>query len=157
MDEHVEGKVNENKKMNLFEKLWEFVLNTLKDPKARNQFIKYLVVGFSSAALEFSGLWFLVEMLKFKAVIANLIVYTVIFWFNYLLNRFWSFQSKDNFFKQVLMYGVLFAWNLYIINYLLFGWLVETIGWHYLITKVLMIGLIVTWNFIIYKKVIYRI
>jgi putative flippase GtrA len=141
---------------NLIQKLKEFIVHTATDPKARNTFIKYVVVGFSSAALEFSLLIVGVEVFKIEKWVANFIAYFIIFWFNYLLNRFWSFQSKDNIWRQLLMYGILFVLNIAIPNGILFNWLVYGQMWNYAVTKILVIGCVVSWNFVLYRTIIYR-
>jgi putative flippase GtrA len=142
--------------LKLFQKLKEFIVHTATDPKARATFIKYALVGGSSAAMEYGLLNLGVRVFKLETWVANFMAYIVIFVFNYLLNRFWSFQSKENIGKQLLMYGILFVFNITIPNGILFNWLVYDQKWDYNIAKTLVIGCVVTWNFILYKKVIYK-
>lgn len=97
-------------------------------------------------------------------VLVNVIVYTVIFWLNFLLNRFFSFRSKSDFKRQLFLYGILFFFNLVVGNVLLFlrirSLLVLLSGegsWPVLyLPKILIMFFIISWNFILYKKVIYK-
>ena len=71
------------------------------------------------------------------------------------MNRFWSFKSTTNMKKQLAMYLVLFVFNLGasdVIMYLL----TTKLSLQYLLAKVFAIGAVVTWNFFLYKKVIYK-
>lgn len=119
------------------------------------QLKRYLVTGFSTAALEISLLWFFKSILRFDEIMANTFALTIVFWFNFLLNRLWSFQSKEKLSRQLMVYGPLFLFNLGASNLMMY-YAVKVIGIHFLIAKVIAIGVIVTWNFIIYKKVIFK-
>ena len=126
------------------------------------QLRRYLIIGCSAAALEF--LLFASLGFFFKDIhiyVKNSIGYIVGFFFSFLLNRNWAFESKDNWVRQIILYFVLFAFNLFIsnivVNYLAIfieahffeQWLAE------MVAKIFSMGVIVIWNFIIYKKVIY--
>ncbi len=121
---------------------------------ALSQFGRYLVTGFSSFGLEYLLLYVLTEYAGLWYIASNSIAFLVSFWFNFLLNRYWSFQSRYSFPKQLLSYGVLFVINLCISNMLLYI-ITDVFGVVYLISKVIVIAVITPWNFIIYKKIIY--
>lgn len=159
------------------------------------QFIKYLVVGFSSTFIElvifeFLHYYFLpgripneitlslMGMLLFIPHIitlsANTIAYTVVFIYNYTLQRKWAFKSTANFKKQMMQYGILFGFNLIVSNYLvifLISFMQNYVfsGMEYLlfvplkaaifiplIAKVMSIAFVVSWNFVVYKKIIFK-
>jgi putative flippase GtrA len=71
------------------------------------------------------------------------------------MHRFWSFQSKGNARRQVFLYTILFFINLTAISLLMYVF-TDMFGIHPMISKVLVMGAVVSWNFILYKKVIYR-
>jgi len=72
----------------------------------------------------------------YSYLFANAIAYVVVFWFNFLVNRIWSFKSKVNIFKQLGQYAVLFVFNLFATSALL--WLLsDKIGIIPAISKVL--------------------
>jgi len=82
-------------------------------------------------------------------------VYSFIFAFNFMLNRIWSFRSKVNLKRQILKYAMLFFFNLLASSAVLFL-LSDAGGLDPLISKIIVMCAIVPWNFIMYKKVIYR-
>lgn len=122
--------------------------------KTLEQFIKYLVTGFTTFTIEYILYRILISFMNLY--IGNAIVFAFIFWLNFLLNRIWSFNSKSDFKKQLLSYGILFCINLVIANILLLYILTDVVGIHQHYSKILMMGAVVSWNFVLYKKIIYK-
>lgn len=120
------------------------------------QLTRYLITGFLSFGIEYLMFFILYHLLSVGYITANVIVYAVVFWINFLLNRFWSFKSQDNLLRQLKLYSLLFIFNLLVVNVFLMYVLSEIAGIPPLISKVLLMGVVVLWNFILYKKVIYR-
>ena len=142
----------------------DLVMEKLKNNKYLSRFItpefigqlsRYLVTGFSSAAIELTLLFVLRDVAKQPVLVANSIALTIVFWFNFLMNRLWSFKSKANLKKQLAMYLVLFVFNLGASDLIMYL-LTEKLSLQYLIAKVFAIGTVVCWNFILYRKVIYK-
>lgn len=123
--------------------------------RSLGQFVRYLVVGFSSFFLEFTIFYGLLSWVGLGEIAANSIAITIVFWFNFLLNRFWSFKSNGAILRQVIQYGFLFAFNIMFSNGFIYVVSI-VLGLSPLIAKVLSMGFIVMWNFVIYKKIIYR-
>jgi len=128
------------------------------------QFLRYLVVGFTSFGVEYTLFVLFRRWLSIPELLVNIGVYSVIFWLNFLMNRMFAFRSKSDFGKQILSYGFLFAFNLVAGNIVLFSlirhllvlWAGEG-AWAVLyLPKILIMFFIVSWNFILYKKVIYK-
>ncbi len=132
-------------------KLFEIFLS--KD--SFGQFCKYLVVGASSFALEYTLFYLLIDKFDVWYILANSMVYFFVFWFNFILNRIWSFKSKLDFKKQLFRYAMLFIFNLLATTGILYV-LSDVIGIDPRISKVIVMMLIVPWNFTMYKKVIYK-
>lgn len=130
-------------------------LADMLEPEAFRQLLRYLATGFSSAAIEFTLLYVFKEVLNLTVLEANSAALTIVFWFNFLMNRLWSFKSKGALKKQLMMYAVLFVFNLGASD-LIMHVLTTTLSLQYLIAKVFAIGAVVSWNFILYKKVIYK-
>lgn len=132
-------------------------------PETVGQFLRYLVVGFTSFGVEYVLFVVFRAWLPLPELAVNIGVYSVIFWMNFLMNRHFAFRSKANLARQLLSYGFLFAFNLVVGNVLLFSairhGLVLLAGegsWPVLyLPKILIMVFIVSWNFILYKKVIY--
>ncbi|MBN1624665.1 MAG: GtrA family protein [Clostridia bacterium] len=123
--------------------------------KTIDQFIKYVAVGLSSFVLEYAFFYFLFIILSINELISNTTAITIVFFYNFLMNRLWSFKSKEKFGKQVIMYGGLFFFNMLMSNLFIYS-TTEYLKISPLISKVLIMGLIVLWNFVIYKKIIYK-
>jgi putative flippase GtrA len=131
------------------------LLNEFFNEKTFQQLIKYIIVGMTSFITEWSLLYIFNKVLQVWYLYANSIAFVVVFWLNFLMNRIWAFQSRQNFKKQILLYGILFIINLNVSNAVMY-WLHEIIGLDVMLAKVFAVGLVVSWNFILYKKVIYR-
>lgn len=150
-------------------------------PETFSQMKRYIITGFSGFAIEYALFNIFNELIfvkfppagysfakkiadnfvetfgrpTYRYLFANAIAYIVAFWVNFLLNRFWSFKSKVNIFKQLRQYSALFIFNLIVTSALLY-FLSDKIGIMPKISKVLVMGMVVCWNFILYKKVIYK-
>ena len=120
-----------------------------------NQLKKYLAAGLLAAATEyglfnvfhiFFGVWHLTS--HSLSMLAG-------FFVSFLLNKYWSFRSKDNFLRQLFLTGILFLLNLGISNAIMYL-LVDVLKVMALLSKLIVMGMIVVWNFIIYKKAIYK-
>lgn len=59
------------------------------------KFLKFGFVGFSGMIIDFSITFLLKEKLKFHRYIASSAGFTVAATSNYLLNRFWTFESSN--------------------------------------------------------------
>lgn len=97
------------------------VLNKFLTPETLGQFIRYIITGIVCFSVEYSLFIFLRSKLTISEILVNVIVYSVIFWLNFLLNKFFSFKSKSNFKRQLFLYGLLFVFNLIVGNILLFS------------------------------------
>lgn len=140
-----------------------FLKNRLT-PETVGQFLRYLVVGFTSFGVEYTLFIVFRHWLPLPELVVNIGVYSVIFWLNFLLNRKFAFRSKANLWKQLLAYGFLFSFNLVVGNVFLFSAIRHLLvllsgegSWPVLyLPKILIMVFIVSWNFILYKKVIYK-
>lgn len=119
------------------------------------QFSRYVLVGFLSFATETSMLYWLTDHVKLWYIYSNSIAYIVVFWLNFLLNRFWSFKSKENMQTQLVLFLGLFVINLIASNGMLYI-LTSVFNVYYLVSKIFAVALVVSWNFVIYKKVIFK-
>lgn len=131
------------------------IFGELFNTDSLHQFIRYSAVGISSFLLEFAIFYFLAQVIGLWFILAHILVYSFIFAFNFMLNRIWSFRSKVNLKRQILKYAMLFFFNLLASSAVLFL-LSDAGGLDPLISKIIVMCAIVPWNFIMYKKVIYR-
>jgi len=130
-------------------------ISQLLTPESMGQLYRYLVTGFSSAAIELTLLYVFKDIANFSIIVSNSIALSIVFWFNFLINRLWSFKSTANLKKQLIMYMMLFVFNLGASD-LIMHLLTTELSMQYLLAKVFAIGAVVTWNFLLYKKVIYK-
>ncbi|NSW92611.1 MAG: GtrA family protein [Firmicutes bacterium] len=119
------------------------------------QFLKYVTTGGISFGAEYTMFYMLFRILKLWYIWSNSIAMTFGFTISFFLNRFWSFKSQGNAYRQFIMYGVLFLVNLFISNMLMLLFS-GTFGIKPLISKLVTVGILVCWNFVIYKKVIFK-
>lgn len=140
------------------------ILRKLFTPESLAQFIRYVFVGVFCFSIEYIMFIVLRNALAINEILVNVIIYTVIFWLNFLLNRFFSFRSKSDIKRQLFLYGILFFFNLFVGNVLLFSGIRSLLvymcgegSWPVLyLPKVLIMFFIISWNFILYKKFIYK-
>ena len=64
------------------------------NPETLGQFMRYFIVGIVGFALEYTLFIVLRNSWRINELLVNIMVYTVIFWFNFLLNKFYSFKSE---------------------------------------------------------------
>ncbi|MCK8061457.1 MULTISPECIES: GtrA family protein [unclassified Fusibacter] len=131
-------------------------IEILKDKLFTRQFVRYLITGFSAFFIEYGLYVLLIKVLNAQYIIASVLVYCVIFWFVFLMNRKWSFESTKDIRKQLVQYGLLFIFNLVVANIVLMTFFTEILGISELISPLLKMACIVMWNFWIYKNVIYK-
>ncbi|MCX7841985.1 MAG: GtrA family protein [Clostridia bacterium] len=131
------------------------MLSELLSKKTINQFKKYLFTGLSAAALEYG----LFNLLIWSGLATYLAAHTVSmlagFFLSFFLNKYWSFGSLGNTARQLTLTGALFIINLGISNLLMYL-LVDKLGFISQLSKLGVMALIVLWNFILFKKIIYR-
>ena len=111
---------------------------------------KSFAPGFTLAHKLFS-----VDRYTYRYLISNSIGCSIDFCLNFTLNRVYSFKSKAPLLDQVKKYGILFVLNLIVTNVLLYL-LSDIIGITPYISKLMAMCVIVSWNFVVYKKIIYK-
>lgn len=140
------------------------ILNKFLTPETFGQFVRYIIAGVLCFSIEYVLFIVLRSTLNISEILVNVAVYTIIFWINFLLNKFFSFRSRDNFRRQLFLFGILFLFNLFVGNILLFSAIRHVLvlisgegSWPVLyLPKILIMFFIVSWNFVLYKKVIYK-
>lgn len=118
------------------------------------QLMKYLTSGTLSFLLDYIFFYILLGVFKTWYIPSNASM-IVGFATSFFLNRVWSFDSKDNILKQLLLYTALFLFNLGAHNVLMYL-LSDILYISPLISKAVVMGTIAAWNFVVFKKVVYR-
>ena len=111
------------------------------------KFLKFSVVGFSGVFVNFGVTWLCKELFKLNKYLSNILGFIFAATTNYLLNRWWTFQSAN---PQVgAEYAKYFVVSLVGLGidtltvYLLNG----KLKWNFYLSKVFAIGAATLWNF----------
>ena len=118
------------------------------------QAIKYLIVGGSSAFIELVLFQLLSAVFAIPLAAANVTAVVVSTVFNFLVNRNVTFKSTSNPLRSLVLYLVLFAFNMTFSTMCIS--LLAAQGVYPLVAKVFTMACIVLWNFVLYKKVIFK-
>lgn len=121
-----------------------------------NQLIRYLITGFTAFGIEYSLYVVLYKLIGMNYVIASMIVYALVFLFSFFVNRKWSFKSTGKLNRQLILYLLLFFFNLIVANAFLLKFLTDVLGINALISPFIKMACVVCWNFLIYKYIIYK-
>ncbi len=121
------------------------------------QFFRYLFIGLLCASLEYGSFLLGHHGLNWGLVWANTFAYALGLVSSFALNKYWVFSGQQ---KTHTHYQFVAYCALALVNYSLGTWLllylVQSIALYAWLAKGLSMVAIVTWNFVIYKKVIYR-
>ena len=111
------------------------------------KFLKFSAVGASGAAVNFGVTWFFKEVCKLNKYHSNILGFVFAATTNYLLNRWWTFQSSNPqvgieyakyFLISVVGLGI-DTLTVYLLN--------DKLKWNFYLSKVFAIGAATLWNF----------
>ena len=111
------------------------------------KFLKFGAVGFSGVFVNFGVTWFFKEVCKLNKYVSNIIGFVVAATTNYLLNRWWTFQSTNpqvgtEYAKYFLISVVGLGIDTLTV-YLLNG----KLKWNFYLSKIFAVGAATLWNF----------
>jgi putative flippase GtrA len=104
--------------------------------------------------VEYSSFIIFVYILDVSALIAQVISYCIAIAVNYLLLKYWTFTIKGKNYDYIRKYTLLVACNLLVTTALLGGLL--HLGIPAFFGKVIVVGLAMVWNYVLYNKVIFK-
>jgi putative flippase GtrA len=121
----------------------------------RHSFVRYVVIGGTSFVIDFLLLVALHGSVGMNVLVAASISYWTSIIFNFLANRFWTFEATEqSIMKHVAAYLLLLAANyLFTIAIIALG---QQLGIHYTIAKVIAVIIQMAWTYLVYKKVIFK-
>ena len=125
-----------------------------KNNSIQREGLFYVAIGIASALIElllFQGLYYFSPLGIIPSNVIAVLLATV---FNFTLNRNVTFKSTTNTFRSLLLYTLLFIFNLCFSSLAIQA--LVNLGWHSAIAKILTQGCIVLWNFFLYRNVIFR-
>ena len=111
------------------------------------KFLKFGAVGFSGVLVNFGVTWFFKEVCKFNKYLSNILGFIAAATTNYMLNRWWTFQSTNpqvgaEYAKYFLISVVGLGIDTLTV-YLLNG----KLKWNFYLSKVFAVGTAMLWNF----------
>ena len=109
--------------------------------------IKFGITGLSGMVVDFGTTWLIREKLKWNQYFANTCGFTLAVINNYLINRYWTFQSSQYWVPEFGRF-VLFSVIGLLLNNLLLYLFHEKAGIRFYFSKVMAIGVVFIWNFL---------
>ncbi|MCA9301703.1 GtrA family protein, partial [Candidatus Saccharibacteria bacterium] len=118
---------------------------------------RYLVSGGTAFTIEYGSFLALFYLLKFGSITSNTVSFILGLLTSFLLNRLWVF-SGDNYqhssSRQLFSYIILALFNLLLTNVAMIY--VVNLGIGAYIAKVILIVMVASWNYIIFKTLIFK-
>ncbi len=118
---------------------------------------RYLVTGGITFVSDYSTFLFLYYIVGFSSPQSGVMSFFIGLIINFSLQRYWVFKgnSKQLARREVIGYGVLAVTNFFVTAYgLLF---LDHLGVPAFVAKLLLVGMIMVWNYLLYKNVIFRV
>ncbi len=130
-------------------------------PHAIRQLLRYGATGMSAVVADYGGFALLYGLLKVPLLVATVTSLLAGFVVSFVLNRIWVFgASKQKAHKkpqlQIALYTLLFVFNT-AFTYLFIFYANQRFGVSAYISKLCTICLVMAWNFVAYKKVIFKV
>lgn len=116
----------------------------------REKIFKKFLIGFGIAQRLFGA-----DEYTYRYLLSNAFACGIEFCLNFTLNRIYSFKSKGPVFEELKRYGMLFITNLFVISGIMYL-LSDVVGLSPYISKFLAGLVTVSWNFLFYKKFVYK-
>lgn len=117
-------------------------------PDFIEKFLKFGVVGFSGIIVDFGITYVLKEKLRIHKYVANSTGFVMATISNYLLNRYWTFNTGDN--AQFSQFGKFFGIAIVglALNNLLIYLLNDKLKVNFYVSKAIAVAIVSVWNFL---------
>lgn len=112
-----------------------------------NHLFKFGLVGLSGMAIDFSITWICKEKLGFNKYLSNSLGFCFAVTSNFLLNRYWTFESNAQPFTPQFARFILVSLSGLAINNLILYGLVKKLQTNFYLLKLIVIGLVFFWNY----------
>ena len=114
-----------------------------------SKFLKFGVVGTSGMVVDFGFTFLLKEKVHVQKYVSNAIGFTLAVVSNYLLNRWWTFDSMNLEVVREFSSFALVALCGLGINSLILWLLVSKVELRFYFSKLIAIGVVTSWNFLV--------
>lgn len=122
----------------------------------RIRIAKYFVSGLAAAAIDWIVYFVATRLLDVSPVPANIVSVLAGGTWAFLVNKFWSFEARKNTAQQSRRFAALFIFN-YLFQQYGFYIAITHLGFHDLFAKLVLIAMMVSWNFLLYKYWVYAV
>lgn len=121
------------------------------------QALKFGVVGVINTIIDFSVYNILIVYALFPVLGANTISFTLAVINSFFLNKFWTFgsRSRHNITAQFIKFVLVSLVGLLLSNLTVYVTNIQ-LDWHYNIAKVISIAVVLVWNFLGYKLLVFK-
>lgn len=132
----------------------EFIIGHIKK---RKEFIKFLIAGGISTAVDFFFVYLFFDVMKIRIMISAALAFLFAFFASFYLQKFWTFRddSKKKMGRQMFQFLILGLCGL-VVNSIGMHILVEIYEVWYVFSLVLIVGGLAAINFFIYKFIIFK-
>lgn len=140
------------------ELLKEVLRKSVKNPFYifRFSFARYLLIGTASVVVDFGSFNILWKLIGIKALYSNLISSLITICFNFTLSNYWTFKAGSrNKFKKLFKFVLVTAFNYFISNFLMYVF-IEYTTINLNLAKLFITGLVVCWNFLLYRLWVFK-
>lgn len=120
------------------------------------KFLKFCAVGFSGMLIDFGTTWLLKEKVRINKYIANSTGFVLAATSNYIWNRIWTFESRNNEIAVEYFSFILISVAGLGINNLVIYILNDRLRINFYVSKLLAIGVVTIWNFIMNFIITFR-
>ena len=122
--------------------------------------MRFGVVGVLTAIIHLGVTYLGVAHAGLESTLASSIAFVLCIGFNYLMHYHWTFADPDGndqlpHGRVLIRYGAMVACG-FLINALMMYAGVHMLGWHYLVTQVVAVVSVVTWNLLLSNFWVYR-
>jgi putative flippase GtrA len=118
-----------------------------------SQFTLYVLSGGTAAIVDFGGYAILIR-LGVWYIAASVTSSVLGFLTTFLMNKYVAFKKRGNVLKHLTRFFIVDMTNILATTLVLYG-LVDGLGMEKQIAKILAMGMVVLWNFFIYKFFVY--
>lgn len=119
--------------------------------------IRYIISGGSAALVNLGTLYILTDRFGWWYLFSSIVAFGLAFIVSFTLQKFWTFKEKSFHTapKQLTLYFLVITINL-LINTALMYFMVDIINFPYLLSQIIVGGLIAFGSFFVYRHVIFR-
>jgi putative flippase GtrA len=131
------------------------LIKIIKEILMSVQFIRFGLVGTSGLVLDFFLLIALTELLHLHYLISATVAFVVANLSNFILNKFWTFQNSSHRYARQYIYFMLAGVIGLLLTTLILFSAVEWLHFHYLSAKIVAVLLVMIWNYLVSKYLIF--